>query len=961
MRCWLIILIVCLSGKIFPQDPYYTVVDKAKGLPSNMVFDIFQDKDGFMWFATNDGLCKYDGFSFKEFHFPAGRSKAGTHISQDKYGRIWYQNFDGYIFYVINDSLHQLKQSEPNGYIHYGIYNNRLYVFQSKGLDIFDLKTLEIRNHFFVDVERVSTLQENTDGIYIVYEKKLIKWVDEKIVDSLNLELTTKGIGGTKLMNLNGELVVYTTNRTPNFFYKIKSYNDCKKTIDDYIHNASSTIDDIWLCSTAGAASYNLKSEAITRRLFSGHSINYVYRDRESNYWFATANEGLFFVPDINTKTVLRDINPNKILKQGNEFYVGTKNESIYKLNANDLSVSKIFHGETNKEISFLSYDSVFDKLIFCAKEFSILDNKNKLDYSRIMAVKECKRINKKYFAVAITGGCGLFKTDDERPDEWDELFSGNRKEEPTYERFATVVRGGRTKTVAYNPNNKTVYYGSGNGLIYVNTKAQGKIMWNGSDINAVKLFSYRNYVIGLTTNGQIFKVTSDNKIETFNVSGLGENEGIRNIKLVDSTLFLFCSFNLYSYPLYKPGNSVVKQKRITEDITDVELLNNETMFLVSKSGVSLEKLKTQKGDNDAKSKLIVNYIKVNGETIDKENLSTFHYDQNDIELGYSVLSFKTDFQFPVSYKINSGKWVGTSLDSRSLKFVSLAPGDYTIFLRLGNPWEKGFELQQIKFSISKPFWLRWWFFALLLIVVVLIVSLIYAWRVKELRLKNTLLQQKIENEQKYYQSTLKAIRSQMNPHFFYNALNTIQSFIFSDDKRNASTYLAKFSKLTRLILEMSEKEQITLTEEINALQLYLDIEKVRFNEEFTFDIKLENIKNTEDVKFPPMLLQPYVENAIKHGLLHKKGNKELFISFSKKNSLLQVQINDNGIGRKTAGELNAKKGQKHQSFSTEANKTRLDILNKTSKRAGVEIVDKVSESGQALGTLVKITIPLDY
>lgn len=214
--------------------------------------------------------------------------------------------------------------------------------------------------------------------------------------------------------------------------------------------------------------------------------------------------------------------------------------------------------------------------------------------------------------------------------------------------------------------------------------------------------------------------------------------------------------------------------------------------------------------------------------------------------------------------------------------------------------------------------------------------------------------------EKKVHQSELKAFKSQMNPHFFYNALNTVQSYILSNDKRLAISYLSKFSILTRAILEMTEKEYISIAEEIKTLELYLDIEKARFNEDFEFTIKTNNISNLDHIKIPSMFLQPYVENAVKHGLLHKDGTKKLDILFSIENEILSISIADNGIGRKKSGELNAIKNKNHKSFATEAMINRIDILNKTrSKPIQLVYTDNEKTFDQVSGTIVNIEIPL--
>ncbi|MFA9189821.1 histidine kinase [Flavobacterium sp. FZUC8N2.13] len=236
-----------------------------------------------------------------------------------------------------------------------------------------------------------------------------------------------------------------------------------------------------------------------------------------------------------------------------------------------------------------------------------------------------------------------------------------------------------------------------------------------------------------------------------------------------------------------------------------------------------------------------------------------------------------------------------------------------------------------------------------------------------KIKKQNEYLKSKLEEaektilaEKKASQSELKAFKSQMNPHFFYNALNTVQSYILTNDKKLAISYLSKFSILTRSILEMTEKESISIADEIKTLTLYLDIEKARFNEDFEYSIQIENIDDTELTKIPSMFLQPYVENAIKHGLLHKEGRKELKINFTIENQVIVIQIEDNGIGREKSMQLNAIKNKNHTSFATEAIQNRIDILNKMrAKPIQLTFTDKKNSYQHALGTVVNIEIPL--
>jgi LytS/YehU family sensor histidine kinase len=247
-------------------------------------------------------------------------------------------------------------------------------------------------------------------------------------------------------------------------------------------------------------------------------------------------------------------------------------------------------------------------------------------------------------------------------------------------------------------------------------------------------------------------------------------------------------------------------------------------------------------------------------------------------------------------------------------------------------------------------------------------VFLIDQWKISRLVKKNNLLQEKNELlesnillEQSLSKSMLTSIRAQMNPHFFYNALNTIHAYIFNNDKQKAGSYLVKFSKLTRMILEMSEREYVSLSEEIKSLQLYLDLEKMRFVSDFDFIIKEENLGNADILEIPSMIVQPFVENAIKHGLHHKKEDRKLMLEFELKGDLLCITIDDNGVGRVRSRQLNEKR-KDHKSFSISAIDKRIELINhRRPNSIKVETLDKYNTSGIALGTKVTITIQTKF
>lgn len=262
------------------------------------------------------------------------------------------------------------------------------------------------------------------------------------------------------------------------------------------------------------------------------------------------------------------------------------------------------------------------------------------------------------------------------------------------------------------------------------------------------------------------------------------------------------------------------------------------------------------------------------------------------------------------------------------------------------------------------------WLYSIIIIISLILFGFyfFYRYRLRQLQLQHQLIREKNDKilaeagyRHKLDELTFSTLRSQMNPHFIFNALNTIQGFVYFNDKKSASGYLGKFSQLIRKILDGSNKPTITLGEEIEILQLYTDIEKARYGENFKVEINIDPALNQEATLIPPMLIQPYVENSIKHGVFHKQGDKTLQISISKAEDqeLIEVVIDDNGIGRERSKEIN-KSRIAHQSFATAANEKRIDLINQTvDKKTRLEIIDKVNMDGSSAGTTVIITIPM--
>jgi hypothetical protein len=215
----------------------------------------------------------------------------------------------------------------------------------------------------------------------------------------------------------------------------------------------------------------------------------------------------------------------------------------------------------------------------------------------------------------------------------------------------------------------------------------------------------------------------------------------------------------------------------------------------------------------------------------------------------------------------------------------------------------------------------------------------------------------------------MKALRAQMNPHFIFNCLTSINRYIVKSDNKTASNYLTKFSKLIRLILDNSATDYISLDTEIQTLQLYMDMEALRFDHAFKYEIQTDDAVSSENISIPSMLVQPYVENAIWHGLLHLpdansngKAQGKLWIRFLKeKENILKVEIEDNGVGRQKAKEIESKDTLKKRSYGMQISKDRIELINKLYKyNTAVTVQDLMDDTGMASGTKIILTVPVN-
>ncbi|HEY8896691.1 MAG TPA: histidine kinase, partial [Niastella sp.] len=293
-------------------------------------------------------------------------------------------------------------------------------------------------------------------------------------------------------------------------------------------------------------------------------------------------------------------------------------------------------------------------------------------------------------------------------------------------------------------------------------------------------------------------------------------------------------------------------------------------------------------------------------------------------------------------------------------QYNRIPPGQYTLLIKASvdsKQWISDYFEMPVEVL---PAWYQTnWFKILVSLIVIGCLYGLYNYRVKQVRREAIL---KEEFNKKIAELEMRTLRAQMNPHFIFNSLSSINRYIVKSDHKTASGYLTKFSKLIRLILDNSATDVISVEKELQTLQLYLDLEALRFDNAFTCTIQADEAIDLEETCIPSMLLQPYVENAIWHGLLHREGGGgQLFIHITQPSeTMLVARIEDNGVGREKAKEMKSKEVVRNKSYGMQLTYDRLKLLNRLKHQTPSVIVeDLVDEDGISQGTRVTLHIPV--
>ena len=357
--------------------------------------------------------------------------------------------------------------------------------------------------------------------------------------------------------------------------------------------------------------------------------------------------------------------------------------------------------------------------------------------------------------------------------------------------------------------------------------------------------------------------------------------------------------------------------------------------------------------------------ILVGGEKIDKDTVAhrieclRLKPRENYLSIGFSTFGRTLGEYNSIQYRLSplQERWVDAG-QAGLANFSNVPSGDYTFEMRASN--NDGFvnpDTFTLPISIGTPWYNTAWARLLFAATIIGLMYLGYRYRIEQIRSEERL---RSEFERKLGETQMSALRAQMNPHFIFNCLNSIENFVIKNDTYRASTYLNDFARLIRLILQNSRLRSVPLQDEMEALELYLQMESLRFTDRFNYEIVIEESVDVNSIEIPPMLIQPYVENAIWHGLMHKETPGNLKVNLSCRNEMLECVIQDDGVGRKRALQIKEQKQRqrKKKSMGMSITQDRIKMLNSLhNTNTEVRIIDLHNDDGDALGTRVEISI----
>lgn len=959
-----------LSEKsITPTLPYSVQIwNTENGLPQNSINSITQTKDGYLWLATFDGLVRFDGVSFTIYNSANTSLFNSNYIHKvfgDNSGRLWVVTSNEILLY--NKSKFQLIDIKP--------YQREVSFSQNKSGEVFicteDQGLFRFQNNQLQFLDALDSLKTKAieyvnDNLYIATNNGVYTFNNklQLLIKTQNgVTNVMKGLGKEDILFIE-KGNVYQLEKGEKVAVSFLNKFPKNLKVDDVVVKKSliilKTIEKVYILKDDKLVIYDEYAGLTENNLLK------VFCDAEQNIWIGTFKSGINMLKEkvfqsFTEKEGFTDNSATTII-QGidSAMWIGYQQDGIFKITNEQSEVEKIRLTDNN-EIRSLMRDKngtiwvgtggrglyTFNST---SKNFKLVSDST-LNENTIHALLE---------------------------DSEGKIWIGTNKNIYTYVNekitpYLTDEREIDNVNFLMEDSKGRILYGSHNGLgIITNNKHKVITTKDGLSNNKVRTI-YEDELGTLwvgTYGGGLNRIKNDTIFTFDNLQGM-LNENVSCI-LEDKKGFFWMTSNNGLYKVEKQSLNDYADKNtkvinssvfVREDgIHNIEFNGgfqpsayediNDDFWFSSISGI----VKANTSYNYiTNSNVVIEKLLVNGKEIDFENQPEISPKADEIEIFYTQPSFYSPQNIRFQYKIEGlhSDWINANT-RRVAYFSNLPGGEYEFKVRTySNPN----NVVGFSFLVPTPFWKTWQFLLVIIVLIVLLLSFLMFLRVTSIKKKAIA---KTKENKKYAEMELAALRAQMNPHFIFNCLNTIKYFVATNDDSSANKYLNNFSKLMRMFLEHSKSNYVALSEEIELLDLYIGLENLRFDNHFTYKLDLEKELNPDSIEIPAMIFQPFVENAINHGLLNLKRKGQLTISFYKNNNDLIGVIDDDGIGRDAAMELKFNSKKKHISRGLQITTERIEVLNAVeNSNISIETIDKFDEKGNSEGTRIIITIPL--
>lgn len=878
------------------------------------VYDVVQDPNNNYYFATSRGIYRYNFTDFTPVECKDAKSRSVFNFVVDRNGTIYCHNLNNQIFQIKGDScklFYELNSDELSSDISLSITNENDLLIGAGKLLVLDnkaaIKVRQNRQGYYVGPPFLS--KDNSIIFHLRGTDTVLQYSSGKFS---KLKLSVHG------GNINNDVVLkFFTLNTAVYAVDLRDkglyiFNEDKKELNAtevnkaFVRSGSirlyTTHDKIWVAgSIPGVAMLdNTSPSKNTTVLYEDYFISDVFEDHEGNILLSTFDKGILVVQDLTISDVINSFrdDPVTALQTDSDvgLLMGTSKGYVLKYNNKRLDT---INNKGERPIEGIYTHPQSDLVFFDNGFVRAYNKKEKKTYDILEAsLKDLAFISSESFYLGTN--IGVLKVE-------------YRNKKFSIQKLKQLNQ--RIYLLDYDSSNNTLYASASEGLLKLDAELKQ---------TELKFKSERIYPLDLRLHAGSIYLTSLkygflrlNAEKNNTVQFQQNNKTIEQMEFYQDKLIGKTSDGLY---VFDSLGRVLRNLQSEFGFSDRGIidfvLQGSTLWVSHSGGVQAIDLRyTEK--NKTVPLLQLRAVYVNEKPIAPFSGIKLKSDESKIEFELLLPTLRhrpsiTYFYKLISKQENKNNFVAAS--SR-VSFDALAAGNYTVtFKALIN----GNYTNEVHFSFSvlTPFYFRNWFILLSLTAFIVVVIVVYRQRLKK-------QQERLRRINELNASKLTAIQSQMNPHFMFNALNSIQDLVLKGDIENSYSYITTFSNMVRRTLDYSDKDFIEFDQEIKLLELYLSLEKLRFKSDFEYTIETGNV---EDIMLPPMIIQPFVENALVHGLLHTTELKKLSIRFELEEHLI-CTIEDNGVGRKQALAIQERKQPGHKSFSGKAIKKRFEIL----------------------------------